>query len=360
MPKIELRKVSKWSGKRTLVRDFSLEIRDREFLTILGPPGSGKSAVLRLIAGLEDPDKGEILIDGRRVNGVPPVKRNVSVVFQSLALYPHMTVRENLAFALKKLKMSEAAREERINMIAGMLSISGLLDRRPAQLSGGEKQRVALGRALVKQAGVILLDEPLGHLDAKLRVSARTEIKKLQRSLGQTVVMSTVDAVDALSIADRVAVMKDGQLIQIDTPENVVENPRNVFVARSLGLTQINTFKGRIETRNGRLFVTSNIDAIDASRHEDRLRDRVGEEVTVGIRPVDVTLSDKPSRVMGTVDLMEPLGSDVLVRVLVNGEALTAKVRLSEAKFVSGRNVSISFPTDKVLLFDGKGENLLS
>ena len=346
-------------GKRSVLKNLNLTVRDKEFLSILGPPGSGKSNVLRLIAGIDRPDEGEILIDDKVVNDLRPIDRGVSMMFQSLALFPHLTVFNNLAFPLRKTKMSEDEIKQRVGEIAEMLKIGHLYERKPAQLSGGERQRVSLGRSLVLRSGVVLLDEPLGHLDAKLRVYARSEVKRIQRQLGQTVIMSTVDTVDATSVGDRVGLMHQGELVQIDTPQAILINPVNLFVATSIGFPPLNILRGTVKQQNGTLTIDTTAFKLDVGRLGKKVSEKVGQELDLGIRPGDVRVSKEGPGISGKVEVIEPMGPESILTLEVNGVPLTAKIPARLAYGVSGKVVSLQFPIDKLLLFDSAGLNIL-
>jgi multiple sugar transport system ATP-binding protein len=360
MPEIIFKNVTKMEGKRVLLKELNVTVKDKEFLSLLGPPGSGKSYLLKLIAGIERPDRGEIYIDGKLVNDVEPVARGVSMMFQSLALFPHLTVFNNLAFPLRKTKMSEEEIKQRVSEIAELLKIGQLLERRPAQLSGGEKQRASLGRALVPRSGVALLDEPLGHLDAKLRVYARSEIKRIQRQLGQTVIMSTVDTVDATSVADRVGLMSKGQLVQLDTPSAILVNPVNLFVATSIGFPPLNILKATLRQGNGTLTLETAAFKLDLARLENNLGGMVGRELEMGVRPGDVRVAiDGGAGITGKVEIIEPIGAESILTLNVNGVSLIAKVPASLALSLRGKSVTLQIPIEKLLLFDSDGRNIL-
>jgi multiple sugar transport system ATP-binding protein len=307
-------------GAAAAVSDLTLDIRDRELMVLLGPSGCGKTTGLRMVAGLERPDAGEIRIGGQRVNEMEPKDRDVALVFQSYALYPHMTVHDNMLYPLKVRRMSRAERERRVRQAAELLRITNLLDRKPRQLSGGEQQRVALGRAIVREPRVFLMDEPLSNLDAKLRVHTRAELKALQQQLGTTTVFVTHDQAEAMTLADRIAVMNEGALQQVGTPDDVYDRPANLFVAQFMGSPPMNTLAvtradGHLVSEGGWRFplpagVTS-----------------APEPLTLGVRPEDVSLSLIPvdDAFPASVFVSEPLGNEVIVNVHV-GEALV-KVR---------------------------------
>lgn len=358
MPKIYLKNLTKKYGKRVAVDNVSLEIDDGEFACLLGPPGSGRTTVLKLIAGLESPDSGEIFIGDRLVNRLPPQERGVSMMFESLALYPHMTVRKNLAFPLGKLKLSQKEIDESVREIAHLLRIDQLLDRRPAQLSGGERQRVALGRALVKKPSVLLLDEPLGHLDAKLRLYARVEIKKVQRELKQTAVMSTFDSLDAISTADRIALMKDGKVVQFDTPRKIYDKPKSIFVASSIGSPSMNLIKGILKKKNESVGLSCKDFELDATKYKDLLYDKIDSEVTLGIRPSDVRVSKTPPGIESYVFVVEPVGHEKILTLKFKETMIVAKAPL-DMSFRPGEKLWIEPDIDRIHLFDKAGESII-
>ncbi|MGA0789369.1 MAG: ABC transporter ATP-binding protein, partial [Ilumatobacteraceae bacterium] len=271
------------------IHDLSLDINDGEFLVLVGPSGCGKSTALRMIAGLEQITSGEMRIGDRVVNEVEPKDRDIAMVFQNYALYPHMTVFDNIGFALKLAKVPKEEIEQRVRRAAEILELTTYLDRKPGQLSGGQRQRVAMGRAIVRQPAAFLMDEPLSNLDAKLRVQMRAEIASLQRNLGVTTFYVTHDQVEAMTMGDRVAVIKDGVLQQVDTPQNLYDRPENVFVAAFIGSPSMNLYEGRIEVAGDRITATIGSqtvtlsDAIAAQR--PALRGYDGRQVIVGIRP---------------------------------------------------------------------------
>ncbi|MGZ4380127.1 MAG: ABC transporter ATP-binding protein [Gaiellaceae bacterium] len=324
MAEITLSGVSKvYEDGTRAVDDLELEIRDGELMVLVGPSGCGKTTALRMVAGLEDISEGDIRIGDQIVNDLTPKERNIAMVFQSYALYPHMTVEENLAFSLKLHHMPKAEVKERVNNAARMLQIDQFLDRKPKALSGGQRQRVAMGRALVRDPQAFLMDEPLSNLDAKLRVQMRAEIHQLQRHLGVTTIYVTHDQVEAMTMGDRVAVMNAGHLLQVATPQVLYDQPTNEFVAGFIGSPAINLVEAQLEQADGQYWVAFGEDrlAVDelAARNRSRLKDYVGTKIILGIRPEDFEdasiESDAPSdrRMKVDIDLTEPLGADVLV-----------------------------------------------
>ncbi len=323
MAEIEFNDVQKvYDDGTQAVFDFNLAIEDGELMVLVGPSGCGKTTALRMVAGLEEISDGELRIGDRIVNDLTPKERNIAMVFQSYALYPHMTVEDNLAFSLKLHKMSKEEVDARVHRAAKMLQIEQFLERKPRALSGGQRQRVAMGRAIVREPEAFLMDEPLSNLDAKLRVQMRAEIHQLQRRLDVTTIYVTHDQVEAMTMGDRVAVMNAGRLQQVDTPQVLYDQPVNEFVAGFIGSPAINLVEAQLEQANGNLAVSFGEHrlAVDerAARNRSELKNYIGKEVILGIRPEDFEdasiESDVPSdrRMRVTVDLTEPLGADVL------------------------------------------------
>ena len=310
------------------VRGLDLDIGSGEFVVLVGPSGCGKTTALRLVAGLESISKGSVQIGGRVVSDLPPKDRDIAMVFQNYALYPHMSVFDNMAFGLKLQKMPKADIDERVREAASILSLDDLLSRKPAALSGGQRQRVAMGRAIVRHPQAFLMDEPLSNLDAKLRVQMRSEIARIQRDLGVTTIYVTHDQVEAMTMGDRVAVLRRGVLQQLDTPQRLYDHPTNLFVGGFIGSPAMNLLDGRLEAEDGASFVRfgSNRLPVAAETLATRpdLRRYEGRDVVVGIRPEDMedaTLaSDAPAdrRLVVTVDLVESLGSEVVVHFMLD------------------------------------------
>jgi multiple sugar transport system ATP-binding protein len=316
-----------YPGGTEAVRSLDLDIKDGEFIVLVGPSGCGKTTALRMVAGLEEISKGAVRIGSRVVNDVPPKERDIAMVFQNYALYPHMSVFQNMAFGLQLQKVPKAEIDKRVREAAGILGLDELLDRKPAALSGGQRQRVAMGRAIVRHPQAFLMDEPLSNLDAKLRVQTRSEIARLQRELGVTTIYVTHDQTEAMTMGDRVAVMRKGVLQQVDTPQTLYDHPRNLFVAGFIGSPAMNLLEVTLEEADGGLavdlggFRLSVPEEVLGARPD--LRGYAGRTIVVGIRPEDMedaTLaSDAPPdrRISSTVELTEALGSDVLVHVTV-------------------------------------------
>jgi multiple sugar transport system ATP-binding protein len=322
MAQIELVHLSKVYGNDvTAVRDLNLEVAEGEFMVLVGPSGCGKTTALRMIAGLEEITSGEIRIGGKVVNELAPRDRDIAMVFQNYALYPHKSVYDNLAFGLRMRKVPKAEQKQRVEEIARILGLGDLLQRRPAQLSGGQRQRVAMGRAIVREPKAFLMDEPLSNLDAKLRVQMRAEIARIQQALKVTTVYVTHDQVEAMTMGHRVAVMRDGQLQQVDTPQRLYDAPANLFVASFVGSPPMNLFEAVVERDNGRLVckvgeVEVELPA-DLAAERPALANYTGRRVAVGIRPEDVREASgwDGARLRGRILLVESLGSEQLVHI---------------------------------------------
>ncbi|MDM7275191.1 MAG: ABC transporter ATP-binding protein [Thermoprotei archaeon] len=366
MAKVELRSVSKRFGKVVAVDRVSLTIESGEFFVILGPSGCGKTTLLRLIAGLEVPDEGEIYIDGRLVNDLHPRDRDVAMVFQNYALYPHMTVLNNIMFPLevrkRELGLSRDEIRRRALEIAKFLGIQDLLERYPRELSGGQQQRVALARALVRKPKVWLLDEPLSNLDAKLRVQMRGELKVLQRRLGITTIYVTHDQVEAMSMADRVAVMNNGRVHQVGPGEELYKRPGDVFVASFIGTPPMNLLGcAVVESETLTLNCSGFIVKFEGGLAEILAKVELPEELYLGVRPEDMIVTkDKSSgaQLQGKVVVVEPLGADNIVTLDLNGSII--KVRsMPSMKLDIGETVYLKLDTSKILVYDGKTGKLL-
>ena len=356
MAEVTFDHVKKSYGPVTVIQDFSLEIRDREFMVLVGPSGCGKSTALRMIAGLEEITAGTVLIGERVVNDVPPKDRDIAMVFQSYALYPHMTVRENLQFALKIRKTSKEDMDRRVNEAADILGITEYLDRKPKQLSGGQRQRVALGRAIVRKPAVFLFDEPLSNLDAKLRVQMRAEITRLQKSLQTTTVYVTHDQIEAMTMGHRIAIMKTGDLQQVGTPLEVYERPANLFVAGFIGTPPMNFVPATI---SGNRIVAS---GFELPLPGELAAAGDGRKVVVGIRPENVREASRGGetvRVDARVDFVEPLGHEVIVHGRVGDDILVAKLDPHRAPEM-GSDIGLEIELGALHLFDAATEQRLT
>ncbi len=364
----------KYPGGVTAVSDFNLEIKDKEFLILVGPSGCGKSTTLRMIAGLEEISEGELWIGDTLVNDVAPKDRDIAMVFQNYALYPHMTVFENMAFGLKLRKIPKEEIKRRVEEAARILDINHLLERRPKALSGGQKQRVALGRAIVRNPKVFLLDEPLSNLDAKLRASMRTELTKLHKKVETTFVYVTHDQVEAMTMASRIVVMKDGLIQQVDTPQNLYDYPCNLFVAGFIGTPQMNFITARLIEDGSDLFVTFGCNKIKLpaeKANNPALKEYIGQEVVIGIRPE--CLHDDPvhvdsmpeSTIDASVEVTELMGAEIYLYLsfdgiedATNGKNIIARV---SARSVSraGDNIKIAFEASRMHIFDKDTERCI-
>ena len=370
MASVVLKNVYKiYSGGVKAVSDFNLEIEDKEFIVLVGPSGCGKSTTLRMIAGLEDISLGQLYIDGKIMNDVFPKDRDIAMVFQNYALYPHMTVYQNMAFGLKLRKVPAEEIDFKVKEAAKILSIEMLLGRKPKALSGGQKQRVALGRAIVRNPKVFLLDEPLSNLDAKLRVQMRTEITKLHHRLGTTFIYVTHDQVEALTMGTRIVVMKDGFVQQVDTPQNLFDYPVNAFVGGFIGTPQMNFFDALLGKKDGKLTLTFGCNTIELPESRAaKLTDEsyIGRTVLLGIRPEDlhdeeVFISSSPNTVVEAfVDVVEKLGSETLLYLNIDGKEGYAVARVdarSPAKM--DETIKIAFDSKHVHLFDKDTEETI-
>ena len=342
------------------VQDFNLEISDREFIVLVGPSGCGKSTTLRMVAGLEDISGGDLLIDGKRMNDVEPKDRDIAMVFQSYALYPHMTVYENMAFPLKLRKFPKDEIDKRVREAAETLDITQYLDRKPKALSGGQRQRVAIGRAIVREPKVLLMDEPLSNLDAKLRNQMRAEILKLRQRINSTFIYVTHDQTEAMTLGDRIVIMKDGVIQQIGTPQEVFDHPANLFVAGFIGVPQMNFFDAEL-IKNGEEYAVSVggvVMSLSAEKQANLKRNNVQPQaITLGVRPEHITLEGDASRMLtGKVDVSEMMGSAVHLHVNVLGKDAIIIVQTMDLKDQSaltmGKDISFTFPAEMVHLFD--------
>ena len=353
------------------VQDFNLEISDREFIVLVGPSGCGKSTTLRMVAGLEDISEGDLLIDGKRMNDVEPKDRDIAMVFQNYALYPHMTVAENMAFALKLRKVPKEEIDKKVREAAEILDITQYLDRKPKALSGGQRQRVAIGRAIVRSPRVFLMDEPLSNLDAKLRNQMRAEIIKLRQRIDTTFIYVTHDQTEAMTLGDRIVIMKDGFIQQIGTPQEVFDHPANVFVAGFIGMPQMNFFEGQLVAEDGKYSVKVMDAVMELSpeiQAQLKAKNVPSKAVTLGIRPEHVSFVPEAGAhcLTGTVDVSEMMGSEIHLHVNAGGRDVVLRVPTTElanehkSGFAYGSQVHFTFRSDLIHLFDPETEeNLL-
>ncbi len=345
----------------TAITRASLSIEDKEFVVLVGPSGCGKSTLLRMIAGLEDVTSGEILIDGKVVNEVPPRDRDIAMVFQNYALYPHMSVYDNMAFGLKMRKMEKSQIRKRVNEAAEILQIREYLERKPRALSGGQRQRVALGRAIVRKPKVFLFDEPLSNLDAKLRVQTRIEINRLHKTLRTTMIYVTHDQVEAMTMGDKIVVMKGGVIQQVDSPMNLYGNPANKFVAGFIGSPSMNFITGKIDAGKTPRFKAGSLEVPVPPATAKKLKTRDRNEIILGVRPEHLALAEnaKPKRGSKaqpvTVDVVEPIGNETLI-YLRDGDIPLCVRRTEAVRVKSGQRIGVIFDPAKILFFDSKTE----
>ena len=347
------------------VDDFNLEIKDKEFIVLVGPSGCGKSTTLRMVAGLEDISKGELFIDNRLVNDVEPKDRDIAMVFQSYALYPHMTVRQNMEFPLKLRKMPKDEIDRKVNEAAEILDITQYLDRKPKALSGGQRQRVAIGRAIVRKPKVLLMDEPLSNLDAKLRNQMRAEIIKLRQRINTTFIYVTHDQTEAMTLGDRIVIMKDGVVQQVGTPQDVYEHPVNIFVAGFIGVPIMNFFEGELIKDGVKYYVEVQGTRIELSAEKEAkmaARGVQAQKVTVGVRPEHIELSEVPGKMISAkIDVSEMMGSQINLHINVNGkEGIIIVDTMSTAgrTFQMGEEINFTFAPEVIHVFDSEGRNL--
>lgn len=344
------------------VKDVCFTAEDKEFVVLVGPSGCGKTTVLRMIAGLEEISSGEIYIGEALVNKMPPKERDIAMVFQNYALYPHMTVYDNMAFALKLRKESKDEIKRKVDIAANMLGIESMLKRRPGQLSGGQRQRVALGRAIVRNPKVFLFDEPLSNLDAKLRVAMRAEIVKLHHTLGNTMIYVTHDQVEAMTMADRIVVMKDGIIHQIDTPLNIYNNPANIFVAGFIGSPAINLSQGKLTAKDGTLVFDNGDYQLALTPEQAKvLAGYKDKAIIMGIRPEDLydarfdSMAEFPATFKAEVDVVEPLGNEYHVILKTKTQVFTARFDPKELPKM-GQQLEITLDMAKAHFFDPESE----
>lgn len=360
MASVRFESVSKsFTSAAAAVLDLSLDVADGEFLVLVGPSGCGKTTTLRMAAGLEHPTAGAIWIDDRVVNGLAPGKRDVAMVFQNYALYPHMSVAENLAFGPKARREPRDQTTRKVSEVASLLGLQDLLGRRPSQLSGGQRQRVALGRALMRQPRLFLMDEPLSNLDAALRVQMRTELIRLHEQLGITTMYVTHDQVEAMTMGDRIAVMSGGWLQQVDTPERLFEQPANVFVATFIGSPKMNLVEGELTARDGALHVAFlNCMVPISPRTPLAPNQRPDGKVTVGLRPTDLHLAEvgqgsSDVSLDAAVDIVEPVGSETYVTATIAGRSVVCRFP-ARRRFTHGQRVTVAIDPTRIYLFNAE------
>ncbi|MEL4013573.1 ABC transporter ATP-binding protein [Dryocola clanedunensis] len=355
MAQLSLQHIQKiYNNQVHVVKDFTLEIEDKEFIVFVGPSGCGKSTTLRMIAGLEEISGGELLIDGVCMNDVPAKSRGIAMVFQNYALYPHMSVYDNMAFGLKMQKLDAKIIDERVEWAAQILGLKALLDRKPAALSGGQRQRVALGRAIVREAGVFLMDEPLSNLDARLRVQMRAEISKLHQKLNTTMIYVTHDQTEAMTMATRIVIMKEGIIQQVGAPKTVYNHPANMFVAGFIGSPSMNFIRGTLD--NG-YFVTETLKlAVPAEKYAAINAERyLHKPIILGIRPEDISSAQQKQGVDAYISVAELTGAEFMLYVTVGGHELTVRAN-SDVDYRAAQNIKITFDMNKSHFFDAETE----
>jgi len=361
MAKVVLENVFKiYPGGVVAVEDASLVIEDQEFMVLVGPSGCGKSTTLRMIAGLEEITKGSIYIDDKKVNDIPPKDRDIAMVFQNYALYPHMTVYKNMAFGLKLRRFPKEEIDRRVREAAEILSIESLLNRKPKELSGGQRQRVAVGRAIVRKPKAFLFDEPLSNLDAKMRVQMRMEISKLHTRLSSTMIYVTHDQVEAMTMGDRIVVMKDGLIQQVAAPLELYDRPANQFVAGFIGSPQMNFFNGKIVQKAGGLwFAEENFSVRLDDQRVQKLDAKIGKDVVFGIRPEDisdalfVTHPNPEQQVKARVEVVEPMGAEVYIYLTTGKHSFVARMNTAQQAEVN-QALTLVFNMKKAHFFDAE------
>ena len=366
MASVRLANVKKvYEGGVVAVHEMSLDVKEREFVVLVGPSGCGKSTTLRMIAGLEEVTSGEVFIDDKLVNDVPPKDRDIAMVFQNYALYPHMSVYENMAFGLKLRKFPKKEIDERVREAAAILGIEEYLDRKPKALSGGQRQRVAVGRAIVRKPKVFLFDEPLSNLDAKLRVQMRTEISKLHRRLGATMIYVTHDQTEAMTMGDKIVLMKDGFVQQIDAPLEIYAKPNNKFVAGFIGSPAMNFLDGSIEKGKGLVFVEKDggVRLPVQKKDELRLRKQIGHTVYLGIRPENIQMAGSGgsvgsrTKVKVAVEVVEPMGNEIFVYFTTHKTGSQFVARVSSTKEpAAGKPLDLMVDMAQAIYFDHQTE----
>ena len=350
---VEVKNLSFNYGKVEILKNLDLNITDGEFMVLLGPSGCGKTTLLNCIAGLLDLDDGQIIIEGDNVTWKEPKDRHIGMVFQSYALYPSMSVEKNLSFGLRMANTPKNIIKEKINKASELLQIQELLHRKPSQLSGGQRQRVAIGRALVRDAKVFLFDEPLSNLDAKLRAELRYEIKKLHRDLGNTMIYVTHDQIEAMTLADRIAVMKDGVIQQLDTPKQVYNKPSNLFVADFIGSPSMNFFTGKFLSANNSFSLNNSLINLNSYQFENKPSDQ--SDIVFGVRPEDISLNKSDKSIELKIELIEPMGADTLIWSSMEGIPFSIRLEGS-SEYQLEDVINIEFDIERASIFDKNSE----
>ncbi len=366
MAGIKFNKISKiYDRDVTAVNKAEFEIKDKEFVVLVGPSGCGKSTLLRMIAGLEEISSGELFIDDKLVNDLPPKDRDISIVFQNYALYPHMTAYENLAFGMKIRKIKKKEIHTKVIETAKILEIEDLLNRKPRAMSGGQRQRIAIGRAIVRNPKVFLFDEPLSNLDAKLRVQMRIEIAKLHKKLQTTIVYVTHDQIEAMTLGDRIVVLNKGEIQQFDTPENIYNKPNNLFVARFIGAPPMNTIDGKFTKNNTEIEFLDNSKTITVNLPlNDKFNKFIDKEVVFGIRPEDIYIKQNENiknyiTVCCKIEFTEKTGPEIYVYFQIANNQFIARLEVS-ANIIKGKKIDLYFDTDKIFFFNKESEKIIN
>ena len=356
MASIELKNIEKSFGTNKVINKFDIKINDGEFIVLVGPSGCGKSTLLRMISGLETVDIGEIYLDNKLINNLIPSKREIAMVFQSYALYPHMNVFENMAFGLKMEKISKSEINQKVNNAAATLQIEDLLERKPKELSGGQRQRVAIGRAITRSPKVFLFDEPLSNLDAALRSEMRVEISKLHKKMNSNIIYVTHDQIEAMTLADRIAVMKNGVIQQLDSPKEIYNKPASLFVADFIGSPSMNFFNGKFVSSNNSFALNNSLINLNNYHFENIPSDQT--DIIFGIRPEDISVSDSKESRKFKIELIEPMGADTLI--WLSFEDIPFSVRLEgSSEYKLGDVININFDIKRASVFDKKSESRL-
>lgn len=353
MAGLRIEDLKKSFGENTVIDNISFDVAEGEFCILLGPSGCGKSTILRLIAGLEQQDTGALFIGDREVSNLTPKERDVAMVFQSYALYPHMNVYDNMAFSLRMQKRPKEEIGKKVKDAAKLLDIEELLDRKPKALSGGQRQRVAIGRAIVRNPRLFLFDEPLSNLDAKLRTAMRVELAGLHQKLKSTIIYVTHDQIEAMTLGQKIILLKEGEIQQIGTPNEVYENPSNLFVASFIGSPQINLIEGTLTTRDDKIVFEAGTFALDVATRKE-LREYIGKNVTIGIRPESLIPGEGP--IKGVVEFVEHLGSETILYSKVGDMKITARA-LYDMRKTSGEEITFSLSEKGIHFFHG-GERI--
>ena len=357
MATVSIQNLTKYYGDIKAVDNVNLKVKDKEFLTVLGPSGCGKTTLLRLLAGLEAPNKGDILVDGNSILEVPTRERDVAMVFQSYSLYNHMTVYDNIAFPLKMRKLSAQDIESKVKAASELLELQDVLKRKPGKLSGGEQQRVALGRSIVREPKVFLMDEPLTFLDPKIRTQMRIEIKSLQRKLGVTTIYVTHDQVEAMTMSDRIGLLDKGILQQVGTPSEVYRKPTNTFVGSFLGSPAINFMNCSYLEKDGKVFLDASYFKLDVTYLKELIEKKNGNEFILGVRPEEIAIVKEKSAdsIEAEVFMTEPLGSEIIVILKIGENIVRAKVEPGTIIKI-GDKVNLNINKKKIHIFNKSGE----